>query len=72
MVKKMKVIKENIPAEINNREIFNTNQLAIFLSVPKHQIYRWTNTGALPRPHKLAHKTNYWFKQEIIDWIASH
>jgi predicted DNA-binding transcriptional regulator AlpA len=52
--------------------VFDTDQLARFLNIDKHTIYRWRESREMPVGHKVSTKKIIWLKSEIIEWIKSH
>jgi len=51
--------------------IIRPKQLAPILGVSEPTMYRWIQSGHLPRPRRIGPNVTGWIKSEILDWLES-
>lgn len=50
-------------------EILDVADLARMFSRSERTIWKWTKDGKLPKGTKISHKSHYWRRSEIEQWI---
>jgi len=59
-----------MPAEARDRLLLAVDDVARLLSCSRRNIYRLSDSGALPRPVKLGRLTR-WRREDIERWVAA-
>lgn len=47
---------------------FSDQDLAERFSVSRRSIWRWSDSGDFPKPHKLSERVTRWKLEEIEEW----
>jgi predicted DNA-binding transcriptional regulator AlpA len=53
------------------KQLLEVSDLAALFKRKERTIWKWAKSGGLPKGAKLGHKSRYWWRSDIEDWIAA-